>query len=89
MVTAWRLTSASLLRQGQTSEASYALENAWQAQTDGLSEFEVGRLHAQSMLVALAENNLESAQRHRATAEHIFHKFGAASDLAQLEIFED
>ncbi len=66
LATAWRLTSASLLRQGQIEKAGQALENAWKALEDGPDKIEDGRLHSQAMLLALAVEDQEEARRHRA-----------------------
>ncbi|MGD9092552.1 MAG: tetratricopeptide repeat protein, partial [Anaerolineales bacterium] len=86
--TAWRLTSTSLLRQGRTQEASKALENGRQALADGLNKLEAGRLHAQAMQIAIAENDLEAARDHHSAAQDIFIQFSAARDLAQLQSVE-
>jgi predicted ATPase/class 3 adenylate cyclase len=88
LATAWRLTSASLLRQGNIQKASQALETAWQALADGPDQLEDGRLHAQAMLVALACHDQEQAQEHRKAAEQAFKFLGASRELAQLESTE-
>jgi tetratricopeptide (TPR) repeat protein/Cdc6-like AAA superfamily ATPase len=85
---AWRLTSASMLRQGHIENARQALERAWQALEEGPDRFEDGRLHAQAMLVALAENDQEQAQRHREAAEQVFIQLGASRDLELLNSTE-
>ncbi len=85
LATAWRLTSASLLRQGHTQKAGQALESAWQALEDGPDRIEDGRLHAQAMLVALAADDREQARIHRTAAEQVFKQLGASRDLALLE----
>ena len=85
LATAWRLTSASLLRQGHIQNANQALESAWQALKDGPDRIEDGRLHAQAMLVALAANDQEQVQMHRNAAEQVFKQLGASRDLALLE----
>ena len=85
LATAWRLTSASLLRQGHIQNAKQALESAWQALQDGPDRIEDGRLHAQAMLVALAANDQEQVQMHRNAAEQVFKQLGASRDLALLE----
>ncbi len=82
---AWRLTSASLLKQGNTQQASQALETAWQALVDCPDPLEDGRIHAQAILVALADKDIAQAQTHRETAERAFKNLGAQRELALLE----
>jgi predicted ATPase/class 3 adenylate cyclase len=88
LATAWRLTSASLLRQGQIEDARKALDKAWKALEDGPDRIEDGRLHAQAILIALASNNQEEARMHQAAAEQVFKQLGAARDLSLLEAIE-
>jgi predicted ATPase/class 3 adenylate cyclase len=85
LATAWRLASASLLKQGQASEAGKALDMAWQALADGPDKLEDGRLHAQAMLIASAAGDNTRAQYHREAAEGAFKQLGASRDLALLE----
>jgi len=82
--TAWRLTSASLLRQGRIHQAREALEVAWEALADGSDQLENGRLHVQAMLIATACHDTEQAKGHRAEATNIFQSLNAARELAQL-----
>jgi predicted ATPase/class 3 adenylate cyclase len=82
---AWRLTSASLLKQGQVENARRALEKAWKALEDGPDRIEEGRLHAQAMLIELVANDEQQAQSHRKAAEQIFKLLGASRDLSLLE----
>lgn len=86
--TAWRLTAASLLHQGKIEETSKALQEAWHALQDSPDRLEEGRLHAQSVLVELATNNVEKVRVHRAAAEQTFKQLGALRDLAKLEAIE-
>jgi predicted ATPase/class 3 adenylate cyclase len=88
LATAWRLTSASLLRQGHIEYSQQALDRAWKALEDGPDRIEDGRLHAQAILIALAINDQEQARIHRAAAEQIFKQLGAARDLSMLESIE-
>jgi predicted ATPase/class 3 adenylate cyclase len=88
LATAWRLTSSSLLRQGQIESARQALDTAWKALEDGPDRIEDGRLHAQAALVALATNDQEQARLHRNAAEQVFKQLGAARDLSMLESLE-
>jgi predicted ATPase/class 3 adenylate cyclase len=88
LATAWRLTSASLLRQGNIENAQQALENAWKALEDGPDRIEDGRLHAQALMLALATNDQEQARMHRIAAEQVFKQLGAARDLSMLESIE-
>jgi tetratricopeptide (TPR) repeat protein len=84
LATAWRLTAASLLQQGRKSDANHALEKAWQAAADGTDSLEEGRLHAQAMLIAQANDNYDQAKKHREAAELVFKQLGASRDLIQL-----
>jgi predicted ATPase len=88
LATAWRITSSSLLRQGQIENAGQALDRAWKALEEGPDRMEDGRLHAQAMLVALAANDLEQARNHQAAARQLFTQLGASRDLSQLESIE-
>ncbi len=88
LATAWRLTSSSLLRQGQVKNAGQALEKAWVALRDGPDRMEDGRLHAQAMLVAIARKEYDEAYRHRAAAKDVFSQLGASRDLSQLDSIE-
>ncbi len=88
LATAWRLTSTSLLRQGNIEDAQQALENAWKALEDGPDRIEDGRLHAQALMIALATNDQEQARMHRSAAEQVFKQLGAARDLSMLESIE-
>ncbi len=85
LATAWRLTSASLVRQGKIEGAQKALEHAWKAQEEGGDRIEEGRLHAQAMLAALAAKDTETAHDHFIKAEQVFKELGASRDLALLE----
>jgi predicted ATPase/class 3 adenylate cyclase len=85
LATAWRLSSASLLRQGRIDEAAQAVGKAWKALEDGPDQLEEGRLHVQSMLVAIRISDPEGAQGHRLAAEQLFNKLGASRDLKLLE----
>lgn len=86
MATAWRLTSASLLRQGNIKAAQGTLVKAWKALEDGPDPLEAGRLHVQSMVLALALSDHPQAQEHRAAAEKIFSQLGALRDLSLLKL---
>jgi predicted ATPase/class 3 adenylate cyclase len=88
LATAWRLTSASLLRQGHIEDAQQALNKAWRALEDGPDRIEDGRLHAQAILIALATDDHEQARMHHAAAEQVFKQLGAARDLSLLEAIE-
>jgi predicted ATPase/class 3 adenylate cyclase len=88
LATAWRLTSASLLRQGHIEDARQALDKAWKALEDGPDRIEDGRLHTQAILIALATNDKEQARIHHAAAEQVFQQLGAARDLSLLEAIE-
>jgi tetratricopeptide (TPR) repeat protein len=88
LATAWRLTSASLLRQKQIQKASQALETAWQALKDSPDQLEDGRLHSQAMLIALTCQEADKAEMHRKAAEQAFKHLGASRDLEQLESIE-
>jgi tetratricopeptide (TPR) repeat protein len=85
LATAWRLTSASLLRQGKVQLAKHAIENTSQALKSGPDRIEDGRYHGQAMLIAMAENDREQALLHYKSAEHVFKELGAARDLTLLE----
>ncbi len=85
LATAWRLTCAGLLRQGQIEEARAALEEAWKALEYGPDRIETGRLHAQAMLLALAAQEFEQAHIHQAAARQVFTQLEAARDLSLLE----
>jgi tetratricopeptide (TPR) repeat protein len=88
LATAWRLTSASLLRQGQIDSSRQALDKAWKALEAGPDRIEDGRLHAQAMLVALAADDVELARVHRSAAELVFKQLGASRDLSILEAID-
>ncbi len=85
LATAWRLTCASLLRQGQHQKAGQALEIAWQALEEGPDRIEDGRLHTQAVLVALAAKDWEKAHKHHEAAGQLFKQLGASRDLALLD----
>jgi predicted ATPase/class 3 adenylate cyclase len=88
MATAWRLTSTSLLRQGDLENARQALDKAWMALGEVPDRIESGRLHAQAMSLALAVQDWEQARLQRAAAEQVFKQLGAARDLTLLESIE-
>ncbi len=83
--TAWRLISASQLRQGHVQPARQSLEKAWQCVVEGPDRLEEGRLHVQAMLIALADEDAEKAAEHRLAAEKTFNQLGAGRDLALLK----
>lgn len=80
----WRLTAASLLRQGCVDQAGEALSRGWEALAAGPDPLEEGRLHAQAVQVALAQQDDERAREHRQAAEQLFKHLGASRDLALL-----
>ncbi len=84
LATTWRLTSASLLMQGNLQAAAETLQIAWQALTDGPDRLEEGRLHTVAMEIALAVQDTAEARSHAETAAEIFRDLGAVRDLAFL-----
>jgi predicted ATPase/class 3 adenylate cyclase len=89
LATAWRLTSASQLKQERPDLARQSLSKAWQALSEGQDQLEEGRLHMQAMLLAQAEHEPEQAKDHHQAAGKIFTQLGAARELAQLDALGD
>ena len=84
LATAWRLTSASLLRQGNIENARQSLANAWKALENGPDRLEDGRLHVQAMAMAMALNDREQASMHHTAAEQVFKELGASRALSMM-----